>query len=63
MDDITTLFERNPLSLTKEDISKMIEHYREARARFLIGDKKAGKTPAAKPEKKPVNINLSDLDL
>jgi len=64
MDDISLLFQIDPLKLTREDIDSLIKHYREARERFLIGDRKAGKAPAAKPEKKkPVNLTLGDLDL
>lgn len=64
MSDISELFNRDPLSLTKTDIDSIIAYYREARAKYLIGDRKAGKTPAAKPAKKaPVNISLDDLEI
>lgn len=34
MSDMTELFMRDPLKLTDEDITKIISHYREARATF-----------------------------
>ncbi len=61
--DVAELFARDPLSLTTEDIDRIIEEMRQARARFLIGDKKAGKVPEPKAKKAPVNIDLKDLDL
>lgn len=46
---IAELFARDPFTLSKLDIDRIIEHMREARARF----KTTGKGTA---EKKPVNL-------
>ena len=63
MSDISELFSRDPLSLTTEDIDKLIYHYREARQRHLLGES-TKPTKAAKKEKAPpVNLTLDDLGL
>lgn len=61
--DIAELFARDPLQLTQEDIESICHHYREARQKNLLGDKKAGKTPEAKVKKAPVNLDLNDLEI
>lgn len=63
MSDISELFSRDPLSLTSEDIDKLIYHYREARQRHLLGES-TKPTKATKKEKPaPVNLTLDDLGL
>lgn len=65
MSDIAELFARDPLSLTKENIDSIIAHYRDARQKYLLGEKSAGATPKPKAEKKPppTNLSLDDLGL
>jgi hypothetical protein len=59
MSDLAELFAKPPADLKiPEDIDKIIAHFRDARQRNLIGDKKAGKAPA-----KPGKIELDDLDI
>jgi hypothetical protein len=70
MTDIYELFARDPLQLTKEDISAIIQKFRESRKAFNLGNKKAGSTkpPTAKQKKhmelmdklkgKDIKINL-----
>lgn len=50
MTDLTELYERDPLSLTSEDIDEVIRAYREMRVKFNLGDLRAGsvKKPSAK---------------
>lgn len=48
MDTIAELFAKDPLTLTKSDIDRIIEHMREARKNFKL----TGKTQ----EKKPVDL-------
>ncbi len=67
MSDITELFNRDPLDLSKQDIQEIIKFMREQRQRFAIEGVKA-KAPAKKVDpKKPLNkvkeIDLGDLGL
>lgn len=63
MSDISELFSRDPLSLTRDDRSKIIAKYRDDRARYLLG----AKSPkAAKPTKAKAptggGLSLDDLE-
>lgn len=57
MSDIARLFSEDPLRLTKEDISSIIAHYRQARAQFNLGEKQAGSA------KKIAGLKVEKLDL
>lgn len=62
MSTITEIFEKDPLSLTKDDIATTIEYFRTARHQFKLGDKTAGspkkiKAPAGEKS------SLKDVDL
>ena len=56
--DLATLFTRDPLSLTRDDILASLPAWRQARARFNLGAKDAPtKDPTrAKPAKKSVDL-------
>lgn len=58
MTDIMELFARDPLSLTKPDISAIIEEMRKSRHAFNAGNKKAGST-RPKTEKQKTNDELA----
>ncbi len=68
---IAELFSRDPLGLTKIDISRVVNYMRESRQRFLQGNAKAGtpavkKSPAAKAGSAladQLKLDLSDLGL
>lgn len=62
MSDLSELFARDPLSLTKEDRKVIIDYYRSARASFAAGIK-APKAEKPKKEKVNLDINLDELDL
>lgn len=65
MSDMTDLFMRDPLDLTDEDITKIIEHYREARATFRAAPsagKKAAPKQTSKQKKLTDSLNI-DLEL
>ncbi len=47
MSEIAELFARDPLELTKDDITLIVKKLREQRAQFNLGNKVAGK---AKPK-------------
>ena len=51
MSDIQALFQKDPLQLTKTDISDIIAYYREKRNAFNLGDKTAGATKKMKNAK------------
>ena len=60
---IAELFERDPMSLSDQDLGEIISHLRASRQRFVLGDAKAGtpeskKKPAAKP---PVQVDMDDI--
>lgn len=50
--DIATLMARDPLSMTDQDITQIVDKLRENRKRFLAGNAKAGSTKPAAPTKK-----------
>lgn len=58
MPDIQDVFDLDPLELAKDDdaIRAVIAKFREARAQWLLGDKKAGKEKKEKQQ-----LSLSDL--
>lgn len=62
MSDMTDLFMRDPLDLTDEDISKIIAHYREARATFRAAPS-AAKKPAASKKTAAQQKVASSLDI
>lgn len=69
MTDISELFARDPLALTKEDITEMILHFRKCRGQFNLGNVSAGstkpkseKTKATEALADKLNLKL-DLDL
>lgn len=60
MTDIVELFARDPLTLTNDDITSIIEAMRQSRHQFVAGDKKAGTT---KPRAAKVDPALAGLNL
>lgn len=61
MSDIATLFARDPLDLSKQDIEAIVKFYREKRAQFNLGDKTAGSTKKMKAENPKVKANAEEL--
>lgn len=59
MSDLAELFARDPLSLTNEDITHIIEEMRKSRHAFNAGNMKAGSTKP-KTEKQQAIANLAD---
>ena len=61
MNDVATVFAKNPLKLSDADIALAVETFRQARSRFALTGKAPAKTTAKEAAvKKSVNI---DLDL
>jgi len=67
--DIEELFRKDPLSLTRTDVSEIVQHIRARRAQFLQGEKPPKeakprkKVDLDKPMSKVDKIDLSELDL
>jgi hypothetical protein len=61
MSDLSDLMAKDPLTLTKEDVSEIVAHHRKTCANYAAGLKapKATKAPKASGPK----IDLSSLDL
>ena len=55
MSDMATLFARNPLSLTREDLDTIVAEMRKSRHAFSLGNVKAGSTKPATPKQKELN--------
>jgi hypothetical protein len=55
-EDIATIFARDPLTLTVDDLNRIVEKYRAARATFQAGGPKTPKATASKEK-------LTELDL
>lgn len=59
--DIAELFSRDPLTLTREDIGEMVQHYRAKRALFMApASEKRAKPARAKPAKKTTESIVKD---
>lgn len=51
MTDLTTFFDRDPLSLSDTDFDEVVKGYRDLRSKFQLGDLRAGSLKAAKTPK------------
>lgn len=58
MADLSELFARDPLHLTREDLGSIIRELREQRKNFQIGDKAAGKAPKSTGPARPLAATL-----
>lgn len=63
MSDISELFSRDPLTLTDQDIDKIVEDYRGRRHLFNAGVKNAGSTKPKTEKQKEVQSLADKLDL
>jgi uncharacterized radical SAM superfamily protein len=61
--DLSTLFARNPLDLTRDDIRTIIEAFRKSRHQFSLGNIKAGSTKPPTEKQKKINDLASKLDI
>lgn len=60
--DISELFSRNPLDLTKDDISLMVAKLRESRKQFNAGNATAGKVKKT-PKQKAIDELSAKLNI
>lgn len=63
MTDISELFARDPLKLTRDDITDIIKRMRDARAQFNLGNVKAGSTKPLSEKAKATKSLADSLDL
>lgn len=63
MTDLSTLFARNPLDLTREDITTLVEAFRKARHQFTLGNATAGQTKPLSEKQQRVATLASKLDI
>jgi hypothetical protein len=61
--DIAELFARNPLELTKDDISTIITEMRKSRHAFNAGNMKAGSTKPLSEKQQQIASLASKLDI
>lgn len=63
--DLGEIFSRDPLLLTRSDITTVIAYFRDARKRYIIAASapKPAKTKATKPKPTGEEIDLTKLDL
>jgi hypothetical protein len=63
MTDIATLFARDPLELTRDDITAIVETMRKSRHAFTLGNMKAGSTKPKTEKQKEIASLASKLDI
>jgi len=61
--DIQELFSRDPLQLTRTDISAIVEEMRKSRHAFNAGNMKAGSTKPKTEKQKQIAALSTDLDI
>lgn len=62
MTDISELFSRDPLDLSKQDIEAIVKKFRESRKAFNLGNSRAGSTkPPTEKQKKNAAL-LAKID-
>lgn len=60
MNDLATLFDKDPLSLTSEDKAIIKRAFREAQNKFNLGEKQAGNAKKMKAQSPKID-NLDDI--
>lgn len=61
MSEISDLMAKDPLSLTVEDVTSIVAHFRENRERYVAGVKPLKTEKLPKPAKG--SVDLGDLDI
>ncbi len=56
---LAELFAKDPLDLTTDDRSQIIQEMRNSREKWMLG----AKTPKAKADKPALNLSLDDLGI
>lgn len=63
MKDMLELFSRDPLALSQQDISSIVEEMRKSRHTFNAGNAKAGSTKPKTEKQKQTSALLDKLDI
>lgn len=63
MTDLSTLFARNPLDLTRDDITAIIEAFRKSRHQFTLGNVRAGSTKPLTEKQQKIASLADKLDI
>lgn len=63
MSDLSELFARDPLKLTKTERGEIIAHMRANRATFMAGQRTTSVAKASKTKPEKGQLQLGDLDL
>jgi hypothetical protein len=58
-EDIAAIFAKDPLTLTKDDLSQVVEKFRAQRAQFAAGGVRAAKAP----KEKSTDLDLDHIGL
>ncbi len=63
MTDIATLFSRDPLSLTRDDLTTIVTEMRKSRHAFNLGNKSAGSTKPRSAAQKEVSALAASVEI
>lgn len=63
MSELATLMSRDPLELTRADITTIIETFRKSRGAFKLGNPKAGSTKPLTEKQQKVASLAAKLDI
>jgi hypothetical protein len=63
MQDLPLLFARDPLSLTRDDVTTIVTEMRKSRHAFNLGNAKAGSTKPPTAKQKELKSLASDLKI
>lgn len=63
MSDIATLFARDPLKMSDEDFSAIIQKFRESRTAFAAAPTPKAPTKPASGKKLALDLDLGDLGI
>lgn len=61
--DIAELFARDPLELSKQDLTRLVTKFREMRGQYVLGNAMAGSTKPKSAKAKATMDLASKLDL
>lgn len=61
--NIAELFARDPREFTDEEFKTVVAELREARAKFVLGNRAAGAQKSLSPEQKKLTAAVKDIEL